>query len=189
MKHQCLLPAIAGLAVALSSCDRRTPPPTANPAAPTVTPAESPAVTAAKAAFQKSLGELAVEMGTIRREADVTVNPLLLLKKLPEIVEKARAVSTQDLPADLKTAYEEWLRTNDAHVAAIKTLPADFPSKMDALPAYYEKNPDAAETFAAMNASMEEASEAATAAKAKLQTVAEKEKLDIGKFLNGGQEE
>ncbi|MDB6131920.1 MAG: hypothetical protein JWM59_163 [Verrucomicrobiales bacterium] len=187
MKHQSLLPVLAGLAVALSSCDRQVPPPAPKPVA--AISAESPAVTTAKAAFQKSLGELAVEMGPIRREADAAGNPLLLLKKLPEIVEKARAVSTQDLPAELKTAYEEWLRTNDAHVAAIKTLPADFPSKMDALPAYYEKNPGAAETFAAMNTKMEEASEAATAAKAKLQTIAEKEKLDISKFLNGGQGE
>ncbi|RYD38617.1 MAG: hypothetical protein EOP86_00320 [Verrucomicrobiaceae bacterium] len=187
MKNQSLLQVLAGLALALSSCDRQVPPPAPKPVA--VSPAESPAATAAKSAFQKSLGELAVEMGAIRREADVTGNPLLLLKKLPEILEKARAVSTQDLPADLKTAYEEWLRTNEAHVAAIQTLPADFPSKVDDLPVYYEKNPAAAETFAAMNASMEQASDAATAAKAKLQTVAEKEKLDISKFLNGGQGE
>lgn len=188
MKHQSLLPVLAGLAAALSSCDKQAPPQAPKPVA-AAPAAESPATAAAKAAFQKSLGELAGELETIRREAEVTANELLLLKKLPEILEKAKAVPTQDLPADLKTAYEDWLRTNEAHVAAIKTLPADFPSKMEDLPAYYEKNPEAAETFAAMNTTMEEASEPATAAKAKLQTVAEKEKLDIRKFLNGGQEE
>ncbi|RYE66518.1 MAG: hypothetical protein EOO81_11410, partial [Oxalobacteraceae bacterium] len=107
MKKQSLLLAAAGLAFALSACDKKAadavhkPADGGTPASTESVPARTVPKVDPKVAFQDGLNTLAVEVEAITKEAKESGNPLLMMQKLPPILEKAKAVPTTGLSDEL----------------------------------------------------------------------------------------
>lgn len=192
MKKQSLLLAAAGLAFTLSACDKKAadavhkPADGGTPVSTESVPARTVPKVDPKVAFQDGLNALAVEIAAITKEAKDSGNPLMMLQKLPPILEKAKAVPTTGLSEELSTAYDGFLKSNDAVLEVLKVIPSDLPTKQEEMAAYMQAHPEAAKAFMDMQPKLQEASQKADEAKNNLKAAAEKEGIDINKFLTAG---
>lgn len=191
MKNKLIVLTAAGLVLGFTACDKKAPETAAPasssaPAAPAEpAPPAAPAVDP-KVAFQNGLDALAGEIDTVTAEAKTAGNPMLLMQKLPEIVGKAKAVPTAGLPEEVSAAFGKFLKATDTMLGIMATIPKDIPTKPEEMVPYMQAHPDVAKTFAEIQPKLQAADEEGEAAKTELQTAAEKNGINVTKFLNAG---
>ncbi|MES2705187.1 MAG: hypothetical protein V4726_01160 [Verrucomicrobiota bacterium] len=187
MKNKLIVLASAGLAIGFSACDKKSSetavsaPATAGEPAAAAVPAVDP-----KVAFQEGLDALGGEIETATTEAKTAGNPMLLMQKLPEIVAKAKTVPTAGLPEEVTAAYGKFLKATDTMMEIMATIPKDLPTKPDEMATYMQAHPEVMKSFAEAQPKLQAADAEVEAAKTELQAAAEKNGINVTKFLNAG---
>jgi len=177
----------AALALAVTACDKKpavsssaesSAPATASaPAAPAVDP---------KVAFTTALDQLADEVDTITKEGKAG-NPMDIMKKIPAVMAKLESVPTAGLPAEVVTAFGKVVKDAKAKTDILAKFPADLPSDPAAIPAYMQANPDAMKAMMEAQSQMGAMEVESKAVEAEFKAAAEKNGMDVTKFINAGQ--
>jgi hypothetical protein len=205
MKQKLIALAVTGLTFGFAACDKKAPEaaaPSASSSASTTPAAAEPAPAAAaapapaaaepapapagdsKAAFIAELDKIADEVTAIQKEGG---NPMDLMKKLPAILGKLEAIPTTGLPEDVATAFGKVVKDSKEKIGILSQFPSDLPSDPAAIPAYMQAHPEVAKTMMELQGKMAGMAAESQAVEAEFKAAAEKNGMDVSKFLKAGQ--